>query len=76
MAEKQEKILAKEDIDLLVNYLKALHPHLCMMNQYEQDLINNTIRRFRLHGNDIHMQENEFFTIEKIAKKLRIKIEG
>lgn len=71
--------MAEEDIDQekiadVIITIRELHPHIVMMTQFEADLVNNLIQRFRLYGEKMRVTEKQFDCLIDIAEKLYIKI--
>ncbi|MGD9156861.1 MAG: hypothetical protein PVG39_00505 [Desulfobacteraceae bacterium] len=70
--EDKDKNIDQEEVADLIITLRDLHPHTVMMTQFEVDLVNNLIQKFRLHGEKMKVTEKQFDRLLDIAEKLYI----
>lgn len=70
--DKNKNIDQEEVVDVIIT-LRELHPHTVMMSQFEVDLVNNLIQKFRLYGGKMRVTEKQFDCLLDIAEKLHIK---
>jgi len=70
----EEKNIDQEEIVDVIIMLRELHPHMIMMKQFEIDLVNNLIQKFRLYGDKMRVTEKQFNCLLDITEKLHIKI--